>query len=440
MNVTKLLFEPRFSTLHEKQFAMSSITNRERGLATIYFRLCTLIMIPPALLWLFGLAGGAESKIILGYLFFHFLISIWMLAGKHSTKVMRFTALGTMFAAQAAWTFAAHVDLSDGRGNAAFGIVWIAYVFTSNLLLPFRAQVHMVMFVFVMLTSGFTLFHYPDNPYGIGSTFIALTVAQNVQIFAHRAFKLGMIAKFKEQSRYVPQQVLLQASRDNCSIQDVFGPKIRFCVCICSDWRNFQEVAGGVSPQLLGSRLSSYYERVSERLNKDFPEGNYFMDWIADELFVVIFGADDTPDPSLVDSGFDFASWLLSHRRRFTRESGYPRGIDVGISAGLASVGIFGPSGAVKATAFGEVPGAARRLQSLAKQFRSEYGDQDRLVLSEAGATMIDADRAHCTRIPLKGPYAMKDLSDEYAYVWPKVHSLHLVESLETEHVAELSA
>lgn len=439
MNFTTLLLEPKFTNPIEKKFAMTAISNRERGLATLYFKLGLLISLPPAVLWFTGLADKAESQIILGYLAVHTVISAWVLIGKKSTNTMRYTALITMFAAQTAWTIAASRDLADGRGGVPFAAIWISYIFVSNLLLPFRAHVHMVMFVFVMATSGFVLTSYPDNPYGIGLTFIALTIGQNAQIFAHRAFKLGTISKYREQSRYIPQQVLLQAAQENCSIHEVFGPKIRFCVCICSDWRNFQELAGDVGPQHLGDNLSAYYERIAERLNRDLPSGNYFMDWIADELFVVIFGVDENPDASLVDAGFDFATWLLTNRRRFARETGYPKGIDVGISAGLASVGIFGPSGGLKATAFGAIPGTARRLQSTAKQFRSDYGDQDRLVLSEAAAHLIDADRAQCSRVMLKGAYAIRDIPDSTVWVWPRLPTLKVIQNTEDEVHVELT-
>ncbi|MEY4629919.1 MAG: hypothetical protein RIQ81_39 [Pseudomonadota bacterium] len=440
MNLASLLIEPKFSNAFEKSFAMSAISMRERSLALLYFRISLLIALPPAFLWFTGFAGAAESIAILSWLSIHTIIAALMVLRHQKTDTLRYTALATMYAAQIAWFVAARIDLADGSGSRAFALVWISYVFISNLLLPFRALVHMVMFVFVMATSSFVLWSYPDNPYGIGATFIALTIAQNVQIFAHRAFKLGMIKQFKEQSRYIPQQVLLQAARENKSIEAVFGPRIRFCVCICSDWRNFQEVAKEIDPQQLGGKLSSYYDRIVDRLQKDLPDGNYFMDWIADELFVVLFSNGEEHDPELVDAGFDFASWLLNHRRRFSRACGYPKGIDVGISAGLASVGIFGPFGSGKATAFGSVPGTARRLQSLAKQFRSDYGDQDRLVLSEQGAALIDADRAQFSKVALKGPYAVKDVSDAHVYVWPKVQSIQLIQRGTDDVVVELTA
>jgi class 3 adenylate cyclase len=368
----------------------------------------------PGIAWAAGLIDNLSAITVLSFQAPFTVLSAWMLFRARGTNTLRYGVLISQIVAQIFWTLGAVADLSDGSGRIGYGVLWISYVFVSNILLPFRAFVHMPMFAFYFVSTSVPIYFYPDNVYGIGATLIALLVGQNAQLISHRAFKNGLMTKFREQSRYIPQQVLLQSARENQSIEKVFGPKVRFCVCICSDWRNFQELADGVSPDQLGSYLSSYYERVVERLRKDLPEGNYFMDWIADELFVVIFAADENPDPKIVDAGFDFGAWLLSHRRTFARETGFPKGIDVGISSGLASVGIFGPSGSGKATAFGSIPGASRRLQTLAKQFRGEYGDQDRLVLSGATAELIDADHAQCSRVELTERYAAKDLKDNY--------------------------
>ena len=421
MNLIGLLGEPKFANDQEYEYSIASIVARERTFARIYFMVAFCSPVVLVGFWLAGLLGNSEFYVATFAQTLQAVVGIYFLRAETSTLALRFACLYSLVTMQLAWTLGAKLSLASGFPSQPFAGLWILHIFIGGLLLPFRSHAHQFMFAFIFGTACFGLYGYPDIWYGIGALLIALLTGQNIQIVGHRFLKRLTILQYREQSRYVPRHVLLKTAREGSSVEQVFGPKNRFCVCICSDWRNFQSVATDENAQILGERLAEYYNRITDRLSKDIEDGKFFMDWIADELFVVIFSDDEKAAPALVEKGFDFSIWLLSHRRSFSREFGYPSGIDVGLSAGVASVGIFGPKGGVKATAFGIIPGYSRRLQAVAKQLRADYGDQDRVVLSSYAAEIIEAENAQCSRLELNGAYEVRDCLESEAYVWPKL-------------------
>jgi class 3 adenylate cyclase len=82
----------------------------------------------------------------------------------------------------------------------------------------------------------------------------------------------------------------------------------------------------------------------------------------------------------MTEAAVRFALELLTAKSGFYRTHGIPARIDVGLAAGLASLGLMGPEGHRKATALGEIPGRARRLQSAGKIVSRRLGEKDRLI------------------------------------------------------------
>src|SRR5690606_7704612 len=97
-------------------------------------------------------------------------------------------------------------------------------------------------------------------------------------------------------------------------------------------------------------------------------------------LFCVVFAIPGVELPELVNESMKFSLELLKLRVRFEQTHGLPQGIDIGLAAGVATIGMFGPMGQVKATAFGETPGRSRRIQTVGKILRYELGDSDRVI------------------------------------------------------------
>jgi hypothetical protein len=421
VRIFSLLAEPTFSNDLEFEYTITKIAARERLFSKAYFALTMTSPFFLATLWAAGLIGDEEFQLVGACQLLQALVSLYLLISNHSTTVLRFSVLYCLVFSQLMWTIGSRISIHDGEPSQWFAGLWIVHIFFGGLVFPFRSHVHHLLFAYIFGTTFFGLRGYPDFLWGLGALFIAQITGQNIQILAQRFLKRSAINRYRDESRYVPRYVLLKASREQQPLEKVFAPKNRFCVCICSDWRNYQSLASDEDPQILGERLAQYYERITERLSKDIPEGNFFMDWIADELFVVIFSESDKPDRKLIDKGFDFAVWLLSNRRTFARDYGYPSGIDVGMSSGIAFVGIFGPAGGIKATAFGAIPGFARRLESVAKRLRLDFGDQDRLVISREAGDLMQLETTQCTRFLLTSHYANKDIMDPDVYIWPKL-------------------
>ena len=195
-------------------------------------------------------------------------------------------------------------------------------------------------------------------------------------------------SEFLRLRSFAPQAIMRRSLETNRSIEALFSPEERFCVCICSDWRNYQKLTSTMTPTEVVNALEVYYKSCNSLLDTCFPKGNYFSDWIADELFVVGFCDDGMSESEVALAGVNFARQLLNERASIAAITGAPKGIDVGIAAGHASVGIMGPEGNRKATALGEIPGRARRLQTAAKGLRVHRGDSDRVVIGEEVTAM----------------------------------------------------
>ncbi len=185
-----------------------------------------------------------------------------------------------------------------------------------------------------------------------------------------------------------PALIARKSLEADVSPTTLFGAKVRSCVCVSSDWRSYQRLSGELTPQELAQTLADYYAVCEGLLDGVAPGGNYYYDWIADELFVVFFalaadGVEELPALALA-----FGRRLLDAKPAFVRTHKAPGGIDVGIGAGTVLVGLLGAPGLSKATAVGDTPARARQLQLVAKALRKQLGDEDRIVF---GAELLAA-------------------------------------------------
>jgi hypothetical protein len=153
-------------------------------------------------------------------------------------------------------------------------------------------------------------------------------------------------------------------------------------------------------------------------LSEVVPDGNYYTDWIADELFIVFHATENIEANQLVNYALKFSYKLIQSREDFSNSYGIPKAIDIGLSAGEALLGLMGPDGHKKATALGEIPGRSRRLQTAGKLLRSEYGENDRIVFGEDclfGMTMGFDIKEHSL-----GSNSIRDVDDrEFFYIEP---------------------
>jgi len=212
-----------------------------------------------------------------------------------------------------------------------------------------------------------------SNPLAMtAALFITFSIERQNRILAQKEFQLMIQA--------APAKIVRQSALANNDLGSVFAPTQRHCVCISSDWRGYQALSARVSSNELSKAIGAYYEMTDELLSSVFPEGNYYTDWIADELFVVTFAKDASEEVGLINASLRFAHELILRKQEFIKSMNLPINIDVGVASGVALIGMMGPAGHRKATALGDVPGQARRYQEIGKQIRRKFGENDRVL------------------------------------------------------------
>ena len=221
---------------------------------------------------------------------------------------------------------------------------------------------------------------------------VAILGSLGITFLHDHTFKDTTIREFKLLIQAAPAKIVRQSASSNTDVDTVFGPKRRHSVCLSTDWREYQAMSSAMPPDKLAAALGAYYDMCERLASEIFPEGNYYSDWIADELFLVIFAKDQDEEKSLVNMTLRFSTELLAAKDAFAEVHGLPAAIDIGISSGVSLIGMMGPAGHRKATALGDVPGQARRLQSIGKHIRQREGEADRVIFG--AATLLEISQA----------------------------------------------
>ncbi len=117
----------------------------------------------------------------------------------------------------------------------------------------------------------------------------------------------------------------------------------------------------------------NYYDIVWKELEETCPDGNYFADWTADELFVIFYQDDDSSRVEVIQNAMTFAHKLATKvHSQLANEIGMTLTYDIGISAGQGMLGLLGPDKRMKTTIASEVAGVAKRLETEAKHQRTK--------------------------------------------------------------------
>lgn len=234
-------------------------------------------------------------------------------------------------------------------------------------------------------------------------------------------FDFAVTAEGRREFRYrlmcAPPQMVLEGGGEHFEDAALnFVPAPTFCVCLATDWRNYSTLQGHLSPSQMAMSLSEFYDLCDRILRVCLPKGNYFADWIADELCLTIYAEGHTNESELVASAVGFANRLIAAREEFSRMYGLPTELDVGISSGQAVLGIMGPELHRKATALGEVPGRARRIYGAGRLMRMLLGPADKVILDAKTAALLPADFGQ-TRFDLAAGQSIRDFPDREIYV-----------------------
>ena len=281
-------------------------------------------------------------------------------------------------------------DLGGSRALLAINHVMLLNAFVLLVHPGSRFQRLLAVILFGVL--GAFAFSKSSSP-GIFTfiNFVSALIGFLITLLFDRQHRAMAQREFRLLIQAAPAKIVRQSASSNTDIMNFFAPTERHCVCISSDWRGYQGISSSMATRKLSEALGAYYEMCERLLAKAFPEGNYYTDWIADELFVVVFAKDEREEKLLVNDALQFSHDLILEKKRFTDDFGFQMAIDIGVSSGVSLIGMMGPSSHRKATALGDVPGHSRRLQTAGKYIRQRCGDHDRVVFGSASLFELSA-------------------------------------------------
>lgn len=276
----------------------------------------------------------------------------------------------------------------------------------------------------VLILSINSFFAFYQHPVGSALTLFSaftMVIAFINTVWIENQMRRLAMHEFALMSQAAPAKIVRQASLSNDDLGKVFAPIQRHCVCISSDWRGYQAISASITPERLAAALGSYYEMVDRLLADTFKEGNFYSDWIADELFVVIFAKDTNEEKILINAALSFAGNLVKKKQEFVDANGLQISIDIGVSSGVSLIGMMGPPAHRKATALGDVPGQARRFQMAGKYLRTRFGETDRVIFGSNSLMQI-TEPFDIKQFDLSGDERVRDLGDRTLfYMEPEI-------------------
>ena len=189
-----------------------------------------------------------------------------------------------------------------------------------------------------------------------------------------RRFVLSMYDRYCTTASMVPKNVAkyIAMTDGTIELEKIFKPSKKFTVCLSSDWRDFQSIASTKDPEYIQSLFQDFYNEVFIHLDNVFPDGNYYADWTADELFIIFF-SNDSNDKNLIKKSLEFSYIYLTRVfEKVNNSFDINLMYDIGMSAGIGLLGLQGPEKLKKTTITGESAGTAKRLETEAKLLRNK--------------------------------------------------------------------
>ena len=232
-----------------------------------------------------------------------------------------------------------------------------------------------------------------------GVFFFAISGTVTLFLVSRRVFAESLVEKFRNLRSLQPAIVArrLTVSDKRLSDDEAFSARDRFTVCLSSDWRNYQEMAGSRDGRMISRLFEVYYNIVFAELARTVPSGRYYADWTTDEIMIIFYGDSDEERETVIAEALAFTRTLASEiPEKVQAEMGLVLKYDIGVAAGVGYLGLQGPSERRKTTIAGEVPGTAKRLETEGKELRplgfdNEYPNvvMDE-VISASAAQILD--------------------------------------------------
>jgi class 3 adenylate cyclase len=259
----------------------------------------------------------------------------------------------------------------------------------------------------------------------IEMTSLALvSLASIVTAFVYRREYFGfMQLRYENLCSFLPRPIarLVALVQDRDAVTDAFAARQRFAVILCADWRDFQVLATTQSPEFISAAFERFYDLVLEHLDRVSPEGSYFVDWNADELFVVFIG-EPGGERQTIDQALTFAHDLGTDLFEQVRaHCGFDIVYDIGMAAGLGLIGLMGPRTRKKTTVAATAAGIAKRLETEAKLARKTTKANNPYPIIGLTAELCEA----ASRLPVFAAAPLepvtataKDIVAQTCFVW----------------------
>ena len=272
-----------------------------------------------------------------------------------------------------------------------FNVLYIYYIYQTDITLPILLLAN---FITILMTTLFALKFWKEQyAINIGSILIIFlfSIASfktlegfyliSIHIFSfvlayfyRRNFIYSMYEKYCNMASMVPKNVAVHIAMTDGVIEldKIFKPTNRFTVCLSSDWRNFQELTSQKDPKYIELLFQNFYNCVFKELDKIFPNGNYYADWTADELFIIFFD-EENDENRIMESVASFAYiYATKVFEKINNDADIDLMYDIGLASGIGLLGLQGPEKLKKTTITGESAGTAKRLETEAKKIREK--------------------------------------------------------------------
>ncbi len=145
---------------------------------------------------------------------------------------------------------------------------------------------------------------------------------------------------------------------------------------------------------------------------------------MADELLIAVFSPDEQNLSPMTNAMVSTAMEIIHTRGNCEQKFGFPKAIDIGISAGKASVGLIGKDGFRKATVVGEAPDQARRMQMGGKFLRQHKGQADRIVFEDRVLLLISVP-LDVKQLEVSTNELASVIDQKIFYIEPRLDKLH---------------
>jgi class 3 adenylate cyclase len=299
--------------------------------------------------------------------------------------------------------------------------------FSSFLLQRFWREQYALNFLGIVALFALS-FSYPERVRELQLLIVCHFVSFFLMFFMRREFAGALYERYYHLIRLIPKQVAhsILTSSGSMNLSEAFKARKCFTVCLVSDMRNYQELFRHKSPEKVSEILESFYNIVFECLEQTSPEGNYFANWTADELFIIFYNEKNNSDVCMLEA-LSFSKLLAtSIHQRVSNELNLPLTWDIGLACGDGLLGVQGPKSLKKTTIIGSTPGQAKRLETEAKLLRQKTFSQkeDPLLLMDEKLKSF-AISSKCFELEdLSSLTAtVKNISGETCYVFSKSSS-----------------